>query len=72
MNGNVAPSHSPYVSLQKNTQILRALSKIKRNIICPFTNLKFKKCCGSSGQNFCNKAMEQLNNCIKDLNPSDG
>jgi len=40
--------------------IVRIYEKISRNSICPFTRKKFKKCCGNTGQDFCEKARDSL------------
>lgn len=72
MSGKNLPNLSPYVMLDNKTQILRAAPKIKRNMLCQFTNLKFKNCCGANNQNFCNKSLDHLNSYIKDLNTNNG
>jgi hypothetical protein len=47
--------------------VVRVLPKISRNALCPLTNKKFKNCCGASGQDFCTKAKENLENYINEL-----
>jgi hypothetical protein len=59
--------NNPYVRATFFSPVVRVLPKISRNTICPMTNKKFKNCCGSSGQDFCNKAKENLENYINEL-----
>ena len=35
--------------------------------MCPLSLKKFKHCCGASGQDFCNKAKENLENYVNEL-----
>ena len=67
MNGNIEQPYSPYVKATNFSPIVRVVKKIKRNVVCPFTNLKFKKCCGKNGQNFCNKSIDSLNDYLKNF-----
>lgn len=68
MNGDYfQQEYTPYARGTERSPIVRVVNKINRNDICPFNNIKFKKCCGKNGQNFCNKAIESLNNYLKDL-----
>lgn len=53
-------SHHPYARATDFSPIVRIYHKISRNSKCPYTNLKFKKCCGQTGQDFCNKAKDNL------------
>jgi hypothetical protein len=63
----------PYIRSSPLSPIVRILEKISRNTVCPLTNKKFKHCCGQSGQNFCNKSKENLENYMEELksNPND-
>lgn len=67
MNGEEIQKYSAYARATNFSPIVRVVQKINRNSICPFTNSKFKKCCGSNGQNFCNKAIDSLNDYIKNI-----
>lgn len=60
-------SNSPYARATDFSPIVRIFPKIGKNSICPIENKKFKNCCGKSGQNFCNKAKENLENYLNDL-----
>lgn len=51
---------SPYARGTEFSPIVRIYKKISRNEPCPFTNKKFKNCCGQTGQNFCEKAKDAL------------
>lgn len=57
----------PYVRTSPLAPIVRIFEKISRNTVCPLTNKKFKYCCGQSGQNFCNKAKENLESYLDQL-----
>lgn len=65
-NKVILPSN-PYARATDWSPIVRILPKINRNTFCPLKNIKFKKCCGASGQDFCNIAKENLENYINDL-----
>ena len=58
---------TPYARATDFHPIVRVLPKISRNSYCPIKNLKFKKCCGMSGQDYCNKAKENLQNYLNEL-----
>lgn len=60
-------NNNPYARATPFSPVVRVLPKISRNTICPATNKKFKNCCGLSGQDFCTKAKENLENYINDL-----
>lgn len=49
-----------YLRATEFSPIHRALPKIGRNQVCPIENKKFKLCCGKTGQTFCNKAFDNL------------
>lgn len=49
---------TPYLRAYDSAPIHRITKKINRNEICPYTNLKFKKCCGKNGKNFCPKLIQ--------------
>lgn len=59
--------NNPYARATPFTPIVRVLPKIGRNAFCPLENKKFKHCCGKSGQDFCTKAKENLENHINEL-----
>jgi hypothetical protein len=65
-NKTILPNH-PYARGTYFSPVVRVLPKISRNAYCPLMNKKFKKCCGVSGQDFCNKAKENLENYVNDL-----
>jgi len=58
---------TPYARATEFHPIVRVLPKIKRNAYCSIENKKFKKCCGASGQDFCEKARENLEKYLNDL-----
>ena len=60
-------SNNPYARATDFSPIVRVFRKIQRNQLCPFENKKFKNCCGSSGQNFCNKAKKNLETYLNKL-----
>ena len=60
-------AHNPYARATDFSPIVRIFPKISRNTNCPLLNKKFKKCCGASGQDFCNKAKENLETHLNDL-----
>jgi hypothetical protein len=66
INKTILPNN-PYARATPFSPIVRVLSKISRNTTCPATNKKFKHCCGASGQDFCTKAKENLENYINEL-----
>lgn len=47
-------------------QRIRLLKKVNRNEICPFTNLKFKNCCGLKGLKYCEKIQKMVQEKITD------
>jgi hypothetical protein len=59
--------NNPYARATPLSPVVRVLTKISRNTFCPLTNKKFKHCCGASGQDFCAKAKENLENYINEL-----
>lgn len=59
--------HTPYARATFFSPVVRVLPKIGRNAICPLEGKKFKNCCGKSGQDFCTKAKENLENYINEL-----
>jgi hypothetical protein len=59
--------NNPYARATPFSPVVRVLPKILRNAYCPLNNVKFKNCCGKSGQDFCNKAKENLENYVNDL-----
>lgn len=59
--------NNPYARATPSSPVVRVLPKISRNSFCPLTNKKFKNCCGLSGQDFCTKAKENLENYLNDL-----
>lgn len=71
MNNNIEQPYSPYARALDFSPIVRVVKKVKRNQVCPFTNSKFKKCCGKSGQDFCNKSIDSLNDYLKCLDQKD-
>jgi len=64
---NIEIKITPYARATEFHPIVRVLPKIKRNSYCPIENKKFKKCCGASGQDFCEKAKENLEKYLNDL-----
>lgn len=67
MEDKIKLDHSPYARATPFTPIVRVLPKIGRNSKCPLEGKKFKDCCGKSGQDFCDKAKENLENYINEL-----
>jgi len=63
--------NNPYARATDFSPVVRVLRKISRNAHCPLNNIKFKKCCGASGQDFCTKAKENLENYINELRTKD-
>jgi hypothetical protein len=59
--------HNPYARATPLDPVVRVLPKIGRNTRCPLENKKFKNCCGASGQDFCTKAKENLENYVNEL-----
>lgn len=59
INEIVSANH-PYARATEFSPIVRIYNKISRNSLCPHSNKKFKHCCGSTGQNFCDKAKDML------------
>jgi hypothetical protein len=62
---------NPYARATPFSPVVRVLPKISRNSYCPLNNVKFKKCCGASGQDYCTKAKENLENYVNDLRTKD-
>jgi hypothetical protein len=46
---------TPYLRAYDRAPIHRITKKFNRNERCPYTDIKFKKCCGKDGKNFCPK-----------------
>jgi len=70
-NNNEKPiewGNTPYGRATDFSPIVRVLPKINRNATCPFSGKKFKKCCGISGQDYCNRAKDNLEKYLNDLN----
>ena len=67
MEDKIKLDHSPYARATPFTPVVRVLPKIGRNSKCPLEGKKFKDCCGASGQDFCNKAKENLENYVNEL-----
>jgi hypothetical protein len=63
--------NTPYAGGTNFIPVVRVLRKISRNVMCPVLNKKFKKCCGATGQNYCNKAKENLETYLNDLKNND-
>jgi hypothetical protein len=62
-----SPSFSPdsvslYVQPYMHGPIRRLAPKVNRNQLCPVNNVKFKKCCGADGSNFCKKMLSDYLN----------
>lgn len=49
---------SPYLRPYEFGPIHRIAKKIGRNDKCPYTDLKFKNCCGKENRNFCPKLIK--------------
>jgi hypothetical protein len=60
-------NNNPYARATPFSPIVRVLNKVPRNTVCPETSKKFKHCCGASGQDFCNRAKENLENYLNEL-----
>lgn len=56
----ITSANHPYARATEFSPIVRIYNKISRNSRCPYTNEKFKNCCGKTGQNFCEKAKDTL------------
>jgi hypothetical protein len=63
----ISLNHNPYARSTPFSPVVRVLPKICRNSMCPLSLKKFKHCCGASGQDFCNKAKENLENYVNEL-----
>ncbi|NBP01168.1 MAG: hypothetical protein EBU90_13725 [Proteobacteria bacterium] len=50
---------SPYLRAYDMAPIHRISKKISRNEICPYSNVKFKRCCGKDGKNFCPRMIQE-------------
>ena len=59
--------NNPYARATPFSPVVRVLAKIGRNTRCPIEGKKFKDCCGKSGQDFCTKAKENLENYVNEL-----
>jgi len=66
-NTKITLANNPYARATDFSPVVRILPKIGRNTLCPLENKKFKNCCGKSGQDFCAKAKENLENYINEL-----
>jgi|Laugrefabdmm15sn_1035127.scaffolds.fasta_scaffold06323_3 hypothetical protein len=66
-SNKISLNHNPYARATPFSPVVRVLPKISRNSMCPLSLKKFKHCCGSSGQDFCNKAKENLENYVNEL-----
>ena len=66
-NDKIVLPNNPYARATPFSPVVRVLPKINRNALCPLENKKFKNCCGKSGQDFCTKAKENLENYINEL-----
>lgn len=66
-NNKIILSNNPYARGTDFSPVVRVLPKISRNSYCSLMNKKFKKCCGASGQDFCNKAKENLENYLNEI-----
>jgi len=51
-----------YVQPYMYGPIRRLAPKVNRNELCPINNIKFKKCCGANGSNFCKKMLSDYLN----------
>jgi len=51
-----------YVQPYFRGPIRRLAPKMHRNDICSINNIKFKKCCGADGGNFCKKLLKDYLN----------
>lgn len=63
----IIASNNPYARATEFSPIVRIYTKIPRNTRCPYTNQKFKHCCGKTGQDFCDKAKEALKQKLDNL-----
>lgn len=66
-NVPVTWGNTPYGRATEFSPIVRVFPKIKRNAVCPFSGKKFKNCCGVNGQDYCNRAKENLEKYLTDL-----
>jgi hypothetical protein len=66
----IMSSNHPYGRGTDFSPIVRIYPKVPRNTICPFTKKKFKKCCGETGQNFCEKAKDSLRDYLTKMIPN--
>lgn len=51
-----------YVQPYMHGPIRRLAPKVNRNELCQINNIKFKKCCGADGSNFCKKMLSDYLN----------
>jgi len=56
---------NPYLRAYANAPIHRVMKKMNRNEMCPYTNIKFKKCCGKDGKNFCPRMIKDYIDSVK-------
>jgi len=54
-----------YAQPYQNGPIRRLAPKVNRNELCSINNIKFKKCCGIDGSNFCKKLLTDYLNEIQ-------
>ena len=66
-NNKIILPDNPYARATPFSPVVRVLPKISRNSYCPLNKVKFKKCCGTSGQDYCTKAKENLENYVNEL-----
>lgn len=51
-----------YAQPYQNGPIRRLAPKMQRNDYCTINSIKFKKCCGADGSNFCKKMLSDYLN----------
>lgn len=66
-NKKIILPNNPYARATDFSPIVRILPKIGKNSICPLEGKKFKYCCGNTGQDFCSKAKDNLENFLNEL-----
>lgn len=67
----IVSANHPYARGTEFSPIVRIYPKVPRNMLCPFTRKKFKKCCGQTGQDFCEKARDSLKEHLMSMIPNE-
>lgn len=63
---------SPYIQPYFRGPIRRLAPKMSRNEYCHINNIKFKKCCGADGSDFCKRLLMDYIDQIKEKHNLNG